>query len=179
MILTPLDTEEITWAKTAREMVRNPAGTMYEEPWQWHGRIKVIITYADGSQQIDEFDNLITDAGRGLLRDTLRGAVTDAKIRYLALGTSTTAPAISDTQLGAEVFRKAVTSFTTSGNTATITNVYVAPGDAVGVGIQELGWFAGPDATTTANSGVLLARVLYAHNKTNVESIQFQRTDSF
>src|SRR5690349_1511255 len=69
------------------------------ESWGWHGRIKVIITYADGSTETEEFDNLITDAGHNLMRDVLRGTVTDGKIKYMAVGTSSTAAAAGQTAL--------------------------------------------------------------------------------
>lgn len=114
----------------------------------------------------------ITNAGLNLLRDARRGLITDTSIKYLAVGTSSTAPAATDTQLGAEVFRKALTS---SANGAAagegLYTIYLAPQDVVGVVIAEVGWFAGSSASGTANSGVLVARALYSHTKTATESI--------
>lgn len=99
----------------------------------------------------------------------------NAKITYVAIGTSTAAPAVTDTQLGAEVFRKKVTSYTNGGSPGEILiNVYLAPGDAVGVDIEEIAFFGG-NASNLKNSGIMLARGLYTHNpKTAVESIQIQ-----
>ncbi len=114
----------------------------------------------------------ITTAGRNLLRDGESGAQ-NPKITYVALGTDSTAPAVGNTQLGAEVFRKAVTSYTNGSNGEILINLYLSPSDLAGTSIQEVGFF-GSNATHTANSGTLLARGLYAHTKTNVESIQFQ-----
>ncbi len=54
--------------------------------------------------------------------------------------------------------------------------LYLSPGDAVSVGIQEVGWFAGSAATGVANSGVMVARGLYAHTKLASESIQVDFT---
>jgi hypothetical protein len=114
----------------------------------------------------------LTDVGRNLLRDARRGLVTDVSIKYVAVGTSSTAPAAGDTQLGAEVFRKALTSSSSPATGQGMFTLYLAPGDAVSVGIQEVGWFAGAGASGTANSGVLIAHGLYAHTKLASESIQ-------
>ena len=116
----------------------------------------------------------ITNDGLNLIRDGLK-AGNNPKITYVALGTSSTAPAAGDHTLGAEVFRKAVSSYTNgASNGEILINMYLAPGDTVGTNIQEVGFFGGA-ATSSANTGVLLAHGLYAHNpKTAVESIQFQ-----
>jgi hypothetical protein len=113
----------------------------------------------------------LTDAGKNMVRDALRNFV-DTRVRYVAIGASSAAPSAGDTALGAEVFRKAMTS---SANGATsgeaIFTLYLSPQDAVGVGIQEVGWFGGAGASATPGSGVLLARGLYVHAKTDHESI--------
>lgn len=116
----------------------------------------------------------ITNAGQNLLRDALNGvAGATPKVLYVAIGTGSTAPAVTDTQLVAEVFRKAVTSVSTGAGVGEgLVNMYLAPGDAVGVVIGEVGWFAG-SATSAANSGVLIARALYSHTKLVTESVQF------
>lgn len=179
MTWTPEDTP--IWLREALDpwTTVNTLPTLPGDRWGWHGHITITIRDLDGFiLDVVEFPNLICDVGRGLLRDGLRGAVSDTKIKYLALGTSGTTPATSDTHLGAEAFRKAATSYSTVTN-GVVTNTYLAPGDAVGVNIAELGWFAGPTATASANSGVLVAHTLYSHTKTNTESIQIQRTDTF
>lgn len=115
----------------------------------------------------------LTTAGHNLFRDGAQGAV-NPKITYAALGTSSTAPTANDTRLGAEIFRKKVTSYTNTGATGeTIISLYLAPGEVVGVNLAEVGFFGGNSATNTANSGVLFARGLYSHIKTNLESITF------
>lgn len=114
----------------------------------------------------------LTDAGRNLKRDARRGLVTDVSIHYVAVGTSSTAPTTGDTQLGAEVFRKALTSSANgAGAGEGVYTLYLSPQDVVGTAIAEVGWFAGSGATGTANSGVLIGRALYSHTKTATESI--------
>lgn len=118
----------------------------------------------------------ITDAGVGLLRDGTDG-INNPLIAYVALGTSNTAPTASDTKLGAESFRKAVTSYTNGLNPGEILiNMYLAPGDDLSDSIQEVGFFGGSSATINANTGILIAHGLYTHSRpaTATESIQFQ-----
>lgn len=116
----------------------------------------------------------ITNAGLNLLRDAVNG-VNPAAITYVAIGTSNTAPAVTDTKLGAEVFRKKVSSVTNGAAVGeALVNLYLSPSDAVGVVIAEVGFIGGSTASLTPNSGVLLARGLYSHTKTNSESLQLQ-----
>lgn len=115
----------------------------------------------------------ITDVGANLYRDSAKGSSVP-KITYVALGTSTTSPTAADTKLAAEVFRKAVTSYTNGSTGEVLINMYLGPLDAVGDDIEEVGFFGGTSATPTANTGVLLARGLWHHSpKTNLESITF------
>lgn len=114
-----------------------------------------------------------TNDGHNLLRDGGKGA-NNPKVTYFALGSSNVAPTVNDHTLGAETFRKAVTSYVNGAAAGeVIYNEYVSPSDAVALDVEEVGWFGGNSATSAANSGVLLARGLYVHNpKTNLESIQ-------
>jgi hypothetical protein len=113
-----------------------------------------------------------TTAGLNLFRDGAAGANNEL-IKYVALGTSSTTPTAADTKLGNEVFRKAVTSYVNGTTGEILVNMYLAPGDAIGTSIQEIGFFGGNAATSSFNTGVLLAHGLYTHTKTNLESIQF------
>jgi hypothetical protein len=117
----------------------------------------------------------ITNVGLDLIRDGLKGANSPI-ITYVSLGTSTTAPAVTDTALGNEVFRKAVTSYANGASHGEILiNMYLAPGDAIGTDIEEIGFWGGASASIALNSGILLARGLFSHNpKTSTESLQFQ-----
>jgi len=144
----------------------------------WHGKIKIIARHKDGTEEVTELENIITDAGKNLLRGFLDGTVTDGAIKYVALGASSTTPAAGDTQLGDERFRKQVTKQETGSAGVLDTTVYIAPYEANDFIIEEIGWFAGANATETANSGVMIARVLYSRAKTELESLQIVRTDT-
>jgi hypothetical protein len=117
----------------------------------------------------------LTDAGKNLRRDALRASlgISDARVRYVAIGTSSTAPTSADTALGAEVFRKAMTSDANGAAAGeALLTLFLSPQDAVGVNVQEVGWYGGSSASSTPGSGVLIARALFAHNpKTVNESI--------
>lgn len=114
----------------------------------------------------------ITNAGVNMLRDATRGA-NNPLISYVALGTSSTTPAATDTQLGAEVFRKPVTSYTNVTTGELLVTGYFSSTDAVGINIAEIGFFGGASASSVANSGVLIAHGLYTlSSKTNIEALQ-------
>jgi hypothetical protein len=116
----------------------------------------------------------ITNAGLNMLRDAMSGA-SNPLITYVALGTSSTPASAGDTRLGAETFRKRVTSYANGVNPGEIIiNMYLSDTDAVGTGIQEVGFFGGNAATSNPNTGVLLARGPYTHTKTDSESITLQ-----
>ena len=146
------------------------------EDTNWQGKIRVIATFADGTQQIDEFENMITNDGLNLLRDSLRGQG-DQQIKYVALGAANTAVAATDSLLGGERERFAVTSQTAGGNGVLTTVCFVQAYEATTFTTEEIGWFAGA-ATSALDSGTLVARVLYSRAKTGLESLQIERTDT-
>lgn len=114
-----------------------------------------------------------TNAYADLVRNAqLSGGPYDISPKYVALGTGSATPAATDTQLGTETFRKAVTSVVAGGaHGELLITLYLDPTDAVTT-ITEVGVFAGVGATGTANSGTLMGRALYSHPHTNTESVQ-------
>ena len=114
-----------------------------------------------------------------MFRDALKGDVTDCEIKYVALGSDTTAPANAQTALVAEEFRKVVTSQNVDPITAgkLYTELYVADTEGNSFKTEEIGWFAGVGATATVNTGIMIARILYSRQKSAVESWTIRRTD--
>ena len=146
--------------------------------YKWHTNVKVTIFDLDGNIiDVQEFHNLITTVGLGMIIDLLDGGIDDGEIKYMALGSNAAAPALANTQLGTETFRKAMTTQTQPTTTSLLSTVYVAP-DENAVQIEEIGWFAGLGATAAADSGILVSRVLYSRLKTVLESILVERTDT-
>jgi hypothetical protein len=142
------------------------------------GRITVVVYNLDGTVKGRRiFRNMITDAELNAQRDYLAGTVTDGKIKYLAWGSGATAVNPGQTQLVAEVGRKAITTLDASVTKVLTATTYVSPAEA-NFHIKELGWFAGAAASMTPDSGRLAARVLYDHDKTELESLQVEREDT-
>ncbi|AFK87412.1 MULTISPECIES: hypothetical protein [Thermoanaerobacterium] len=143
----------------------------------WDGTFQITIETPYKRKTIS-LHNMITDAGLNYMRDLLDGTVNPpTSIQYIALGTSNTPVSASDTKLGNEVFRKAVTKQETPGTGQVQTTCYIAPYEA-NVDIEEIGVFAGPEATDAKDSGVMIARVLWSHTKNELESLQIVRTDT-
>ena len=115
----------------------------------------------------------VTNAGLNLMRDSMNGN-NSLKITYVAIGSSTTAPAVTDTKLGNETFRKKIVNWTNGASVGeALVNGYLNSNDAVGLNLQEVGFFAGNTATATVNSGILVAHGLFAHGtKLSSEGIQ-------
>jgi hypothetical protein len=112
-----------------------------------------------------------TTVGRNLWRDSARGA-NNTLVRFFAVGTGGSTPGAANTRLDAEVYRRSATSYTNGTTGELLVDVYISPSDLVGVNIAEIGIYGGTSATSSVNSGILLARGLYAHpGKLSTESI--------
>lgn len=100
--------------------------------------------------------NLITTAGKNFIADQLSGTPGSTKMTHMAIGTSSTAAAVGDTTLGAELDRNALTGGggTDSGAVVTFVGDWAA-GDGTGA-ITEAGIF------NAASSGVMLARSVFS-----------------
>lgn len=121
----------------------------------------------------------ITNAGLNLFRNGSNGT-DNPMISYVAIGTSNTAPTTADVKLGAEVYRKKISSFANGASVGEILiNGYLNANEAVGVAIAEVGFFGGKSVTGSANSGVLVARGLFSHTKLSTEGIQLQADLTF
>jgi len=105
--------------------------------------------------------NLVMTGGKNWEAQMIGGLQT-VGITYCAIGTGSTAPLVSDTQLAAEAARMAITLATVAVNVLTIDAWFAAASCNYAIG--EAGWFAGPTATGTSNSGVLVAHYLQPYN---------------
>jgi hypothetical protein len=144
----------------------------------WGGYVRVIHRDLEGAiTAVRTFENEIHNAAMQAMAEVLLGDVTDLQIKYLGTGTSSGAVDTTDETLHAELFRKQITAYSTGSTGECNTTVYIGPAESTGT-IHELAWFAGADATTCTDSGIMVARVLYDHLKTNLESLQIDRTDT-
>lgn len=121
-----------------------------------------------------EINNAITDGMLSAVAMALAGAQ-NVHVKYIALGLDDTAVTGTETQLGNEFYRQSYTDQSVADNTLTTTFVLLG-GEAIG-NIREIGVFSGDDATDVANTGILVSRVLWMHNKTAGEEITITRTD--
>lgn len=114
--------------------------------------------------------NIVVTTGRNVLARLLAGDVTySGQINYGALGSSSTAVANSDTQLGTEVYRKLYASHTTDGNNVAYVDFFYSATDTNGT-YNEFGNFI--DGSGTANSGRLFSHILTGGwVKTSVQSM--------
>lgn len=118
-----------------------------------------------------------TNTGLNMLRDVIKGDVTDGQIKYVAWGSSNTAFNAAQTTLVAETGRHAITTRTAGATGIGTCVIYLSPDDAV-TNIQEIGFFAGVAADANVNTGIMTDRFLYNKVKTNAESIQLTLTDT-
>ncbi len=142
------------------------------ENWRW--RSNVLITVREGRVITAQyrFHNLITTIGLTLARDAILG--TDSlEITEVAIGDGNTAPTVGDTVLDNERLRIEIIDKSIVDADTAITTAYVAPFEANTWTTEEIGWFGGPA------DDEMLSRVLFSHAKTDLESIQIDRQDSF
>lgn len=83
-------------------------------------------------------------------------------LTYHALGTSNTAPAVGDSQLGSEQARKTWTSRSRSGAQIALSVFYLASESTHA--IKECGVFGGSTAGAAANSGELFSHYLQTYD---------------
>lgn len=131
------------------------------------GSVEVILKDAKtGKIKFDEhYTNMFVTAGKNAIADALRGNTVSNKgiITYCAVGTGITAPALSDTKLQTELFRKLVSVRSATTNVALFETFYTTS-EAIGT-LKEAGLF-GDDASGTADSGTLYCRVAINRTKT-------------
>lgn len=107
--------------------------------------------------------NMLTAVSQTARMSALMGDPTytmeDLQFKYFAFGTGTTQPTVNDTQLADEQSRYPVTkqNLISPGIVETICSI---PPSESNFDIKEIGVFCGPNATSAANTGLLLSRVL-------------------
>lgn len=183
-VLTISDMRNGTAMDLERKIVRNIAmrqevikrkivgAKILRDLWAEYNRLVQELIYRFGSRSV-MVENLTTDVGRSALMARLSGTTTYTGIvNYGALGTSSTSPAVGNTTLGAETYRKALSSGTFLSNVAYLENFYTTT-EVTGT-FQEYGFFI--DGTGSANTGQLWNRFTSTVVKSNVETLNVQST---
>lgn len=118
------------------------------------GRVCAVLRDCDGEvKAIEKTDNLIVDAGLAAIIERLDSSPSTGQPTHMAVGTDGTTEDASDTALGTEIDRNALTSNTASGAVLTMVGDWAA-GDGTGA-LQEAGIFNDPSA------GTMYARVTF------------------
>ena len=111
------------------------------------------LTIQVNDQVVQEVDNLVVTTGKGYVTSRMKDATATA-MSHMAIGTSTTAAAASQTALGSESARVALTSTTVSGADVT----YVAT-FAAGTGTAAITEAA---ILNASSGGTMLCRTVFA-----------------
>jgi hypothetical protein len=133
-----------------------------------------IATHAGRMKHQVKMHNLTTTSGRQFIARRISGQES-AGLTYIAFGTGTTAPVVSDTQLVTETLRKALTECT-QGDIYVYSSVFLLASEC-SFYIREGGLFGGMAASLTANSGSMLCRFLVGYdNSVDQDDLTIQHT---
>ncbi len=111
-------------------------------------------------------ENMILPPGKQLI---LTSGINASSMKYFAVGTGAFTGATSgDSSLASELFRKAPTSFTQSGNQITVSTLFTT---SQGNGTYTNAGLFGGAATGAANSGTLETHAGYSITKTSAASL--------
>lgn len=115
----------------------------------------------------DLVKNMFVTAGKVSMAAAFFNAL-KGNITYCALGTSAVAPALGDTTLTTEIFRKLISVRSSASNVFTAQTFYTTA-EANGT-LREAGLF-GDDATAVANSGTLFAKAAINRVKSSSDTL--------
>ena len=153
-----------------------------QEPFKMSGEFLIQAVDAKSGAVLWEqtVKNQLTEINRTIRNQMLQGTYTGAtdalQIKYFAFGTGTATPAVTDTQLGNEQFRKQLTAIAEPNNSTVQSTCSLTSAEANFV-IKEIGVFCGPSATSAANSGTLMSRVAVNIDKNSNMILNVVRSD--
>ncbi len=122
---------------------------MLNDDFIMKGRVSIAVN----DEVVQEIDNLVVTAGKGYVASRMKDTTATA-MSHMAVGTGSTAAAASDTALGSEIDRNALTSTTVTANEIAYVCSYAA-GDATGA-ITEAALF------NASSSGTMLCRTVFS-----------------
>lgn len=119
------------------------------------GTLTITVYRPDGTTEVLEVENLITDLGRAHFAALLAGAATNPLVA-MAVGTGDTAPDVADLVLDVEVVRVDFSAATSAADAATFTALFPVGSFPAPVVIEEAGLFD----NSVDVSGDMTSRVL-------------------
>ena len=128
---------------------------MLKDALKLKGRVGIVLKDKDGNiKETRDIDNLVVDAGLDYIASRMKDATATA-MSHMALGSSSTAAAANDTDLGSILgSREALDSTTVTDNTVQYIASFEA-GDATGA-VVEAGIF------NASSAGTMLCRTVFA-----------------
>lgn len=119
---------------------------------------------------VDFVKNMIVTVGKNSMASALKGTTDNNQgiITYCGVGTSAVAPALSDTALTTEIFRKLVSVRSVSGNVATFQTFFTTT-EGNGT-LREAGLF-GDAATDGINTGTLFSKLAINRTKSASDTL--------
>lgn len=148
--------------------------------WKWRTNVKVTVWNFAGIPVVERWThNVITRGGLTIARNAVLGE-SELTFQAVGVGAGADVPSEEDTELQDERIRVEIIRRETVGIDTALTTAYVAPSEANDFIINEIGWFGGDEADPdTIETGVLMSRVLFNHDKSALESVQIDRLDTF
>ena len=162
----------------------------FKESLGWNGKVYITKKNIKTKEIISQklyYNMIMNEALNELIKSVYSTANMDLK--YLGIGTGSTAVTSSDTQLDTEVYRIPIITQYVSG-TGQVTSrailldsepwTAIPPPTGYQLDITEIGFFGGVNATTILNSGLLVSRIVLTtpEQKLDNEQITFTRIDS-
>lgn len=138
------------------EYVKNMRDNLYLDT---NLEIRVNDAYTGEVLNIERIHNLVVTSGRNLVRDFLNCDTGLTGLTHVAVSTSTSVEAASDTGIGTEIHRALLTQKTESAASLNC-KYYLPSGSANGVTLTKIGLF-GNGATTSTGTGTFYAEGLF------------------
>lgn len=170
--------KRLEWLRVARQtMIASGLATAESLRSLWHEYTFTLeLLHKKFLKRQYYVENITTTEGRTTFAERLGGDTTYTGIvNYGALGDDNSAPAVGDTALGNEVYRKALSSGTNVGITTYLENFYTAA--EVSGTFEEYGFFI--DGGAGADSGQIFNRFTQTVVKAVTESLNVQSQVAF
>lgn len=126
------------------------------------------------------YHNMFVTYGKNALAQRASGDSAAGEITYCAVGTSAVAPALGDTALTTELFRKLISTRSYLANAATF-SIFFTTSEANGT-LREAGLFGngvGRTASSTPGSGQLYCRTAINRTKSSSDTLTIAWTVTF
>lgn len=128
---------------------------MIQDDLKLKGRLDIVVTSQDGVvKQEQSVDNLVVTTGKSFVASRMAGSSASV-MSHMAIGTDNTAAAASDTGLGSESARVALTSTTVNNNDVVYVASFAAGTPSSSAVITEAGIF------NASSNGTMLCHTVF------------------